>query len=125
MLKEINPSKVDRYIHTAPLIYIGDAFYVFGGDTDINENDTTIGKLDADLVWTRVGNLNRGRQGHNVIFDGQYALVVGGIAGTFSTEKCIISTSGVHCMEQSPSLYRYELYPELFMVPPNFCKNQM
>ena len=119
----INPFKVNRYISGAPIIYIGDAFYVFGGETDINWNDTTIGKLDVNLVWSRVGDLNRGRRGHNVIFEGNYALVIGGYSGTLPTEKCILSSNGVNCTEQSPSLYNYAFYPELFMVAPDFCKN--
>ena len=100
---------------------------MFGGETDINAYDTTIGKLDADLIWTKVGDLNKGRWGHNVIFDGSYALVVGGYGGRdvyLPTVKCDISSSSINCIEQAPLLYGYYNYPELFIVPPNFCKTQ-
>ena len=122
-----NPSKVNEFIITAPIIFVRDAFYVFGGTTDISSYDTTIGKLDADLIWTKVGDLSKGRLGHNVIFDGNYAYVVGGFAVDqqivdLPTEKWDLSSSAVNCTEQSPLLYGYNVYPELFIVPPNFCK---
>ena len=123
----MNPSKVDQLIFQAPIVYIVDAFYVFGGSTGIKVNnqwqgDTTIGKLDAELVWSKVGDLNESKWGHNVIFDGNYALVIGG-RYTMPTEKCTLSTSEVNCTEQNPSLYEYAIYPELFLVPSNFCQN--
>ena len=112
----------------APITFIVDAFYVFGGETDISHShETTIGKLDANLIWSKVGDLNKGRNGHNVIYDGNYALVVGGDGGynvTVPTEKCSVSSNGVVCKEKSPFLYRYQSYPELFLVPMNFCINQ-
>ena len=117
-----NPSKVDEYVSYAPIIFVRDAFYVFGGDTDISDSDTIIAKLDADLTWTKVGELNKGRHGHNVIFDGSFALVVGGYDGIYPTEKCDLSTTPVNCTNQSPELEDYSDYPELFIVAPNFCK---
>ena len=107
----------------APIVYIRDAFYVFGGCTDITCSDTTIGKLNAELVWGKVGDLNEGRRTHNVIFDGDYLLVIGGYSGTLPTEKCTLSTSGVNCTEQNPLLRFYSHYPELFLVPSNVCQN--
>ena len=75
----VNLRKVDRYISDAPIVFIRDAFYVFGGWT--GSHDKQIGKLDANSVWSKVGDLNIGRRVHNVIFDGTYALIVGGDAG--------------------------------------------
>ena len=118
-----DPIKVNSKIFRASAIYIGDAFYVIGGYTDVNEYDSTIGKLDANLTWSKVGELSTGRRGHGVIFDGTAMLVVGGYGGTYKTEKCIISDNQVTCIGQSPSLLRYENYPELFLVPENFCKS--
>ena len=129
-MKVINLTKVDRYIYRAPLVYIGDAFYVFGGSTDISSYDTTIGRLNADLFWSKVGRLNIGRHSHNVIYDDHYVLVVGGFKSVdesdsyLPTERCIVSTSGVNCTEQNPLLSYYADYPELFIVPTNFCKKQ-
>ena len=126
LYQNINPYEVDQYIGRAAIIFVDNEFYVFGGLTDID--GYTIAKLDVNLVWTRVGYLKWGRNGHNVIFDGEFALVVGGSAGEAPflespTEKCSISTDGVNCTEQSPSLRYYSDYPELFMIPPNYCKS--
>ena len=123
--------KAVEYICRTSIVYIRDAFYVSGGLTHISnfnknwQTTTTIGKLDVNLIWSKVGDLNKRRHGHNVIFDGNYALVIGGYTDNdvlLPTEKCRVSTNGVICTEQSPSLYRYLNYPELFMVPWNFCK---
>ena len=97
-----------------------------GGSTSTNSYDTTIGKLDANSRWSRAGDLSVGRNGHNVIYDGEYLIVVGGYAGadtSLMTEKCTVGTAGVTCTGQNPSLYDYKFYPELFMVPANFCKS--
>ena len=104
-----------------------DSFYVFGGHTDIYDYFTTIGKLSASLVWSKVGELKNGRFGHNVIFNGSDALVIGGYKGwqmSVPTEKCKITVNGVDCTEQNPSLQGYEKYPELFLVELDFCKKQ-
>ena len=99
---------------------------MFGGSTDKSFYEKQIGKLDANSVWSKVGDLNEGRLGHNVIFDGTYALIVGGDTGidvNLSTEKCSFTSDGISCASQSPSLYRYSFYPELFMVPFDYCKS--
>lgn len=121
-----DPIKVNSKIFRASVIYIGDVFYVIGGYTDVNQYDSTIGKLDANLTWSKVGKLSTGRRDHGVIFDGTEMLVIGGYIGSSTalrTEKCIISRDQVSCTEQSPTLFRYENYPELFLVPENFCKS--
>ena len=118
--------KVDRYIYYAPIVFIRDAFYVFGGHTDKSSTDTQIGKLDANSVWSKVGDLQTGRSGHNAIFDGTYALIIGGWAGSkvnVSTEKCSLTSNGISCTSQNPSLYYYFRYPELFMIPYDYCKS--
>ena len=122
-----DPIKVNKYIHEASVIYIGEAFYVIGGYTDVSTYDSTIGKLDANLTWSKVGELVFGRRLHGVIFDGTDMLIVGGWAVSpetaLQTEKCVISANQVSCTRQSPSLLRYDSYPELFLVPDNFCKS--
>ena len=122
-----NSSKADLWINDAPIIYIDFAFYVFGGYTNVNPLDPTIGRLDDNLVWNKVGNMRRGRRAHNVIPYRNYALVIGGYGGEseytkfLPTEKCVFSSGGVNCMEQNPILYGYRSVPALFIVPPNFC----
>ena len=123
-----NPSEANEEVYHNPMVYVDDAFYVFGGSPDEDGLDTTIAKLDGDFVWTKVGDMNQRRAGHNVIFDGNYVLVVGGekdySLGSLPTEKCSISSGEVSCAVQRPYLHDYFFYPELFIVPPNFCKKQ-
>ena len=99
------------------------AFYVIGGWTDISSKSTTIGRLDAlTTIWSYAGDLKNGRAGHNVIFDGQDLLVIGG-NGNQNTEKCSFSGQLLNCNEQAPSLYKYSVTPELYLVSDNFCKS--
>ena len=58
---------------------------------------------------------------HNAIFDGQYVLVVGG-GGRKKTEKCSISNDQMTCVSQLPELIDYAYYPEVFLVPEDYCK---
>ena len=103
-------------ISDAPIIYFEGFFYVFGG--------TKINKLNAAThVWSKAGDLNTSRYGHNVIFDGRHFLVVGG-RGTKKTEQCTITHEEVTCVEQAPQLTDYAFYPELFLVPGNICEEQ-
>ena len=118
----VNLSKVNSYIRRAPIVYVIDAFYVVGGYTDISYDDSTIGKLDSNSNWSKAGELSTGRRGHAAIYDGNFMLVVGG-QGHHKTEKCAFSSSGITCTEQNPSLYYYTYYPELFMVPADYCKS--
>ena len=70
--------------------------------------------------------LQKGRFAGNAILVWNNALVIGGEKGwqvSVSTEKCEVIVSGMDCTEQSPSLYGYGKFPELFLVEPNFCKN--
>ena len=92
---------------------------MIGGQTDKSENDSTIGKLDSNSNWSKAGELSTGRYGHAAIYDGNFMLVVGG-QGHHKTEKCAFSSSGITCTEQSPSLYDYSNYPELF-IPSDYC----
>ena len=116
-----NPFKVDEYIYSAPIISIEEAFYVFGGFGD-GHPVQRIGKLDERNNWSQVGDLYQQRLSHNVIYDGNYALVVGGDDGRFYTEKCQLSIEGFYCMRQEPELSMYD-YPALFLVSFNYCKN--
>lgn len=67
-----------------------------------------------------------GREGHNAIYDGSSLIVVGGkqasLYDTYKTERCEISNGQVTCTAQTPELNNYADYPELFLVPVNFCK---
>ena len=77
--------------------------------------------MDLDGQWTQVGDLNQARSSHNVIFDGENMMVIGG-TGTYQTEKCSINSWSVSCTSQNPELYFYDDYPGLFLVSDSFCK---
>ena len=82
----------------------------------------TIGRFEAiQRVWSKSGELKRGRYGHNAIYDGSSLIVVGG-EGIYKTERCEISNGQTTCTAQNPELNKYAYYPELFLVPVNFCK---
>lgn len=119
------PVKGSSYISQAPIIFIDSAFYVIGGTHGTNEFLDVVGKLDAATkVWSKSGELVWGRFGHNAIFDGSSILVVGGEYFSIGpTERCSFLNEKITCSDQEPSLYDYYAYPELFLIPENFCKN--
>ena len=82
----------------------------------------TIGRFDSTRrVWLKSGELVNGRRGHNAIYDGSSLIVIGG-NGRYKTERCELSNGQTTCTAQSPKLRDYAYYPELFLVPVNFCK---
>ena len=114
---------VSEYIVQAPVVYVDGYFYVIGGETSGNKYYKTIGRLDASkMIWSKSGELVQGRHGHNAIYDGSSLIVVGGYNGVRRTEKCVISNNQVSCKAQNPDLASYYVYPELFLVPFDFCK---
>ena len=116
--------QADDYLKQAPIVYVDGAFFVIAGVDSSTNYMKTIGRLDEEtLTWSKAGNLNSGRHGSNAIFDGSVILVVGGNSSPEKTEKCVISGDEVTCTAQSPELRYYVNYPELFLVPSNFCQN--
>ena len=117
------PVEATSYIYRAPIVFIHGAFYVIGGYGAKNQN--VIGKLDATTkIWSKSGELVQGRLGHNAIYEGSSILVVGGFY-THKTEKCIFSNAQITCSEQDPELHEYYAYPELVLVPNNFCETSI
>ena len=72
-------------------------------------------------LYFSVGNLMTGRNGHAVALDGNEFLVVGG-GGEMNTERCYFKFDQLICLEQTPKLKSFYLYPELFMVEEDYCK---
>ena len=111
------------FISSAPIVHVVGAFYVVGGWSDAPLS--TIGRFDmATRTWSNAGDLVTSRNGHNVIYDGNYLLVVGGNRGSVTpvmAEKCSITNGQVSCTGQTPQLAAYSYYPELFLVPTGFC----
>ena len=78
----------DRSIGGAPIVFIGDSFYVICGRVD-ESRSKTIGRFDAARkVWSKSGELISGRTSHNAIYDGSSLIVIGG-KGTQKTERCV------------------------------------
>ena len=98
------------------------SFIYFGGYGV--DGNSVIAKFDSTTrQWSNIGNLMTGRDHHSAIFDGSYFLVVGGLGGSFKTEKCSLVGSSMTCEQQEPELVKYEAYPELFLVDDDYCKN--
>ena len=103
------------------MVHFEESFIYFGGEG--NSGSSVIAKFDsATRQWSNIGNLVTGRQDHGAIFDGRYFLVAGGY-DTLKTERCILVGSTMTCQEQQPELGYYRNYPELFLVPDDYCKN--
>ena len=118
-----NLIKANTFIAYAPILHHSNAFYVFGGYVDYAYSKT-IGRLDAStLTWTKAGELNYARDSHGAIYNGERIIVAGGY-GSYKTESCSVEENGiVNCIEQAPTLYDYDLYPEMYLVDGAFCKD--
>ena len=114
------------YIVYTPVVYNNGSFIYFGGYTDSNsQSGRTIVSLDSvTFVWNKLGMLNQGRFGHNVINTEGHFLVLGGFNryNPLISEKCKYANGTIECTTQLPLLVGYELYPELLTVPNDFCK---
>ena len=96
------------------------AFYVLGGFTGYSDH-LTIGRLDSSYFWSNVGQLMVNRYGHGAIGIGSDIIVAGGRG--HKTEVCSIAYGKVTCTApNNVALTNYQYYPELFLVPKNFCK---
>ena len=118
------PDKGHNGIGKAPIFHLSGAFYVVGGSTGNPALvvQSTIGRFDLSTrKWTQAGDLVTARTGHNVIYDGNYLLVIGGYGNKMS-EKCSIENEKVKCTSQMPQLNKYEYYPELQLVPIGYCR---
>ena len=101
------------------------SFYVVGGFSDGAES--IIGRFDlTSEQWTEAGDLAAARRGHNIIYDGNYLLVIGG-GGNYMSEKCSIGEDGqvTTCTSQTPQLDFYAWYPELLFVPADYCRQEL
>ena len=109
------------YVAHYSMLYFENGFIIFGS----NGATSVIAKLDLQTTsWIKLGDLTLERWNHNVIYDGEVFIVVGGLAtNDIKTEKCSLSGSTMTCSEQEPILPGYNEYPALVMVPDDFCTN--
>ena len=74
--------------------------------------------------WKKLGELNEARLGHGVIAQKGEFIVVGGdgiIDEGTKTERCSLSDDSIQCTSVDPELYDYFFYPEMMLVPENYC----
>ena len=112
-------------IYGITIVFINDAFYVFGGTgrsaADGSSDSNLISRFDITTrKWSLAGNTVGFRTYANTIFDGSSVLVIGG-GGLWKTDVCQLDETGFFftCTEQEPTLQNY--FPALFLVPIDFC----
>ena len=112
------PINARRIWHQA-VVYAYSSYFYFGGYG--GRELSIIARLDgSSYMWSKVGQLNEGRYGHNAIDLNGFFVVVGGF-GTKKTEKCEYKNYKMVCHSQSPRLINYHEYPELMTVADDFC----
>ena len=106
------------------VVYAYSSYFYFGGHGSYNgkySDPPVIARLDGSTYqWSKVGQLNEGRFGHNAILLNDIFLVVGG-RYTKKTEKCEYKNDQMVCQSQSPSLTDYAWVPELMIVSDDYC----
>ena len=102
------------------VVYAYSSYFYFGGSAT-NLSTKTIARLDgSSYKWSKVGQLNEGRFGHNAILLNDIFLVVGG-RYTKKTEKCEYIYDQMVCHSQTPSLTEYAFAPELMIMSDYYC----
>ena len=115
-------------VNRGTIVYAEYSFYHIAGKSK-NKDQTVIGRLnESDWRWNNAGDLINARYGHNAIYvPSEGIMVIGGsVKGQpipLKTEICTILGENLFCREQNPALENYLMYPELFIVPDNFCHN--
>ena len=105
------------------VVYVNSSYFYFGGYDDYppKHAESIIARLDGlSYKWSKIGQLNEARDGHNAIYFNNHFLVVGG-DGTYKTEKCVYNNNQMICYSQSPSLTEYAYTPELMIVYDDYC----
>ena len=130
---QVDSYPYEEIIWRQAMLYYDTKFYVFGGLSDSNwTNSKLIVHLNKNLKWHKDGVLIIPRRSHTVIVSQSEFLVIGGHGADDEpvlTEKCSISEEShksntrVTCTTQEPLLYQYQLYPEVFAVPDDYCKS--
>ena len=104
------------------MLYFDGGFILFGGKTPSGMS-RVIARLDLGTTsWSKLGDLTTYRDQHNVIYDGEVFMVIGGqFSDNLHSEKCSLSGSTMTCTRQKPYLTDYSRTPALIMVPEDFC----
>jgi len=106
-------------IHSYGIVNRESSVFIFGGECD-RDVSSRIAKYTLDK-WEHVGNLQKERWVHRAISNGNRIFVVGG-RDSQSTEIWSLDDNGnVNREIAAPQLNNYEYYPELFLVPSDYC----
>ena len=85
-----------------------------------SEKQSIIARFDPiKNSWTKLGNLQVARLGHEVIQVNNEYIVVGGIdgfSGDEPTESCKLNRQSMICTTREPQLSLFTYYPELMLV---------
>ena len=94
---------------------------LFAKLTEFEENNLTSHQYDNG-AWTQLSTgLNTPRRVHNSIVNFDEIWVIGGAGSNLPLEVCKPTETGIECTAQSATLSSYERYPELFLVPDDYC----
>ena len=102
-----------RHLWYAPVIYVHDSYFVFGGEYQTEYLGSqyflaTIGKLDSQRFWSEAGRMQRPRSMGALVFVDNTFLYFGGTGENYktelSTEKCTLQDNFVTCKTQAPAL---------------------
>ena len=117
------------------MIFYDFKFVIFGGGCLGDSDDTALTAIvsfDPDTQkWSKIGEMNQARQGHNMIRYPDAVYVIGGMdpesIDDLYTEKCYYNgpldtrSKSFECVSQQPVLTSYTYYPELKLVNENYC----
>ena len=108
------------YVYDYSIVALNSSFHLFGGFSPAGYSNV-IASFDTVVKrWIKFGKLNQARQGHRVIIQQDEFVVVGGFPGS-GTERCTSNGKVLECTVFEPDLFNYIFYPELMLVPANYC----
>ena len=119
---KLDDSPVGQRYSDFSIASVGADFYLFGGYAyNLGYQDSNVISRYSGGKWALVGELNAKRKGHNLVFKDNQFWIVGG-QGPFKTDLCSIVNERVDCVKHDDEeLTSFAFYPEMFIVPYNFC----
>ena len=94
-------------------------FYIF------EDNGVIAAFNTVTKEWKKSGELNQAHYGHGVIESQGEFIVIGRSKitsyGTVHVEQCTLNNKSIQCKLVEPELKSNWLYPELMLVPSDYC----
>ena len=109
------------YINRYSIVTLESSFYIFGGWKGIS-SDVIASFSTVTKQWRKLGYLNKARYGQGVIIQQGDFIIVGGWSESLGTERCSVNGDSMQCATVEPKLEGYYYYPEMMLVPGNFCQ---